>query len=188
MSTCLLTPRAIRRRVISAPPNTRVQRARSSPSAPRSPLTRGPLGDLRRRLGVFAIGCVIGAIFSSACVIRSGHNYWAWNDPGFSSEARCSLIPEGGVVRLRVVVHDPTGSPVPDATVRASQRSGKQIEAFNTDDQGAVSIPVESGRCHVDVECLGFKPAHYDLDIPPGRQCDITFGLDLAGSDVLTVA
>ena len=33
------------------PPNTRVQRTRSSPSAPHSPLTRYPLGTAKREAG-----------------------------------------------------------------------------------------------------------------------------------------
>src|SRR5215831_2113655 len=39
-------------RMISRPPNTRVQRTRSSPSALRSPLTRHPLGARRMEVAV----------------------------------------------------------------------------------------------------------------------------------------
>ena len=34
------------------PPNTRVQRTRSSPSALREPLTRRPLGGLKTEVGI----------------------------------------------------------------------------------------------------------------------------------------
>jgi hypothetical protein len=132
-------------------------------------------------------GCLLGSIVSSACIMRPGHDYWAWNDSGFSSQTLCSAIPGDGVARLRVVVRDPTGAAVAGSTVRIGV-SGGPSESFTTDVHGEAAIPVQPGHCHIDVEFLGFRPAHYDLEIPPGKQCDVTFGLDLLGSDVPTVA
>ena len=46
-------------------PNMRVQRTRSSASPPRSPLTRGPLGSLKRHIWVIAWAVVITACASA---------------------------------------------------------------------------------------------------------------------------
>jgi hypothetical protein len=53
------------RAALAQPPNTRVQRTRSSPSAPHSPLTRNPLGAPRQPKGMIA-GVLIAAFVVSA--------------------------------------------------------------------------------------------------------------------------
>ncbi len=51
-----------------APPNTRVQRTRSSPSAPHSPLTRCPLGSRKLQ---YVAGIVVAAWLSVGCDLCS---------------------------------------------------------------------------------------------------------------------
>ena len=89
----------------SAAPNMRVQRTRSSPSAPRSPLTRCPLGRMGLvRLGVpmLVILCVVMVI--GGCSKRV-HTYTlaAGTEPGevvieFANPA-CKALPTGGFTR-----------------------------------------------------------------------------------------
>jgi hypothetical protein len=60
--------------------------------------------------------------------------------------------------------------------VSSSATSGQ----LQTNDKGEVEVAVAAGHCRVDVELLGFRPAHYDLEIPTEAQCSVSFELDLA--------
>lgn len=164
-------------------PDARARHARSSPSAPQSPPTRYPSG--RSRSAAVAVALAVSALLQG-CVTRHGTGYWAWNDPGFWSESRCTPDPDGAAL-LRIRVADSTGSALPGASIRVS-RSASQASEVLTDVEGEAQVAVSPGHWHVAVELLGFRSAHYDLEVPSGTHCRVTFELDLAGSDVTTVA
>jgi hypothetical protein len=151
-----------------------------------SPLTRRPLGRCWQRVARITVLSVVGSMCSSACVTRRWQSYWAWNDPGFSAESRCSAVPESPS-HLSVTIYDIPGYPLPGVTVRVSSSVEAKSDGWLTDEKGEVEIPVSVGHCRVDVELRGFRPAHYELEIPPGTQCSVSFELDLVGSDVATV-
>lgn len=86
-------------------PNTRVQRTRSSPSAPHSPLTRHPLGAGKGRARGAAglvIGLSVACQYRTPCVYEVPEGFQGWVLISFQ-HPECPPIPlEGGKLVFRI--------------------------------------------------------------------------------------
>ncbi len=89
-------------------------------------------------------------------------------------------------------VYDPTGSVVPQATVRVINISTAAALSATTNELGVFTIPfLVPGRYSVFVEAAGFKPVERrDLQLDAGQRLQISFTLELgtAAERVLVTA
>jgi hypothetical protein len=153
-------------------PNTRVQRTRSSPSAPHSPLTRHPLGGFAQVSGVLllsSLGSLIG------CETIGGRLYWAGT--GFAARVACETTAVSEK-HLRVDVRDWMGLHLPGASVRVSQ-AGSVGMGYMTDERGIVDVPVVPGPWVVEVSLGGFYSGWRSVDVSDVGRCTVTFYLRL---------
>jgi hypothetical protein len=140
-------------------PNTRVQRTRSSPSAPHSPLTRYPLGG---KMSLFLAVCALGMIL--ACSTAGAQGPWCAGSP-----VEFGTVEVGGF-GFRVV--DSTGHGVP-ALVRYRRDAyllhpGSWEQSPTTDDGQFGVADGPDGRYEVEVCGSNARPIHGYLNVVPG--------------------
>ena len=92
------------------PPNTRVQRTRSSPSALRSPLTRRPLGPAKWRIGWAPLVAMVAVVAEVKCGQQSALRYAC---AGVEAHDRSYRVTAGDSQVLQL--YNFRGVPVPDA-------------------------------------------------------------------------
>ena len=155
------------------PPNPRVQRTRSSPSARSSPLTRHPLGR-----GKAGAALVIGlAGLGASCVTVDGKGYWAWAWPPSPSTVRCEPTKDGGGSLVRASVTDEQGRPFPGATVIFAGEGAVEARRVETSADGIASAWLSPGGWKVEAELPGFRQGSQALSLEPDHMCDVIFNL-----------
>ena len=162
-----------------ARPNTRVQRTRSSPSAPHSPLTRRPLGGSLLQGGLRLTLLLGAALGSLGCESAWGKLYWAGTAPGYRVKTECGALITGGGTSVRVYVGDWMGRYLPGAHIRAVQQGSTLTRDSATDTSGHAVIDIPPGIWNVDAELSGFRSGSATVEITADQACTITFLLRL---------
>ena len=162
---------------MSGPPNTRMQRTRSSASPPRSPLMRSPLGGLWRNRRLAHLVFVSVACLVSGCVSYRGKMYWAWAVPGWPIEAACEASREGTGSVVHIAVLDEADGPLPGVAVQVGRADSQPGFQGATDDHGVVTTALEPGQYQVTVRLAGFTHRECALSLARDQSCTITFHL-----------
>ena len=150
----------------SQPPNTRVQRTRSSASPPRSPLTRYPLGRAGR--GPWAVACLSVAL-ATACISVGGRLRW---DDWSSSYADTEPAPVDSSATpgpsLLIKTMDLSGGPLPDVYVDVDGPSGSQN--CLTDSHGFASRTLGPGSWRISLSAAGWYRISRQVVIRSGQR------------------
>src|ERR1700679_215786 len=88
-----------------------------------------------------------------------------------------------GVAGISGTLHDPSGSPVPNAKVTISSESQGEIRSLTSNDAGVFSAPalVPGSGYHVTVTASGFANWEVkDMDVPVGRNVNLDVKLQIA--------
>ena len=156
-------------------PNTRVQRTRSSPSAPHSPLTRHPLGRMKALLRHLAI--VVPAIVAPGC-------------------AHERAAPLQGPVECSCATGEPELANSAVLWVRACDDRGNEMSAVSVSVDGPVwgdrpplewrtnpsdplLQPLQPGMWNVRASFPIFETYTAALSLPPGQVCMVRFRMQL---------
>ncbi|MFQ5881019.1 MAG: carboxypeptidase-like regulatory domain-containing protein [Candidatus Methylomirabilales bacterium] len=85
----------------------------------------------------------------------------------------------GVVGNIEVVVTDPTGKPIPGATVEVTSLEDPEItKEATTDERGRVVIPVEAGDYHVHVSDPDYVQTQEEVSVGGGETTSTDFSLD----------
>jgi hypothetical protein len=119
------------------------------------------------------------AVSLVGCEVYNGKLYWAGQSPGYLLETSCEAADVESRPSVRVEVTDDTKkTPLRGASVRFSRRVGARFELV-TGDEGSAEIGLGPGPWVVDVAVVGYRPAHYVLDLPAGQACVLRFRMVL---------
>ena len=148
-------------------PNKRVQRTRSSASAPHSPLTRSPLGGRKLMMGLITL--------SVSCISVDGRLVPAWRSG--VSNARCvSADALGGAAHLRVVVRDSRGFVANTSRVavfRPDDPTALRLSLY-LDADGTSETAMPLGPWVVEAALPSEKPVHARVELKAGQTCTVT--------------
>ena len=137
------------------PPNTRMQRTRSSPTARHSPLMRCPLGGLWlfTALGI-AVGCgsVKNSIRSGGCVAQTGF---------------------GDAALLKVVVEGPAGCTA-FAYVTAYRPGDPEAAHFGVSPSETAGVPMPLGLWEVEAVIDNDTIVRTQVELSVGSLCTVT--------------
>jgi len=152
------------------PPNTRVQRTRSSPLARHSPLTRRPL-DGRR-----ALGAALALLLASSCVTIHGKFYPGWK----SNAVSVAYEPAGtatGATSLTVRIVGKWVELAPLSLSVAMSRVGDSaspIFKLYGSTNPAVFDSLPAGLWDLEITISGAsRSARCHVDLKPGQVCKV---------------
>jgi len=156
-----------------------MQRTRSSPSAPRSPLMRCPLGgSWRKWVSLVIVG---GLSVVAGCESYHGRLYWAWAVPALPVELGCQDAKAGQRPVVRIKVGDKDSAPLPGVKVTLKDVASSHIVSGSTNPDGCLDLWLNAGRWQVDLSLQGWPSQRYIFDLPTDHACTLTFRLEYRG-------
>jgi len=135
------------------------------------------------RLGASLLALVAsGLAFAAGCEVYGGKLYPAGKAPGYKLEESCESADVDSTPSVRIEVATEKLVPLPRAGVHLRRHDlGVNLD-YVSNEKGVAEASVPAGSWEVDVKLDGFRPAHYVLELPPGKACTLKFRLSIDNS------